>query len=108
MSANEPSSVQLRIDPGVIAGVGSADGKVRAFKGIPYAAPPVGPLRWKPPQAVQPWEGVRSAVGFGARAMQEHIWDDMFFFDPGPSEDCLYLNVWTPAKDALAKLPVMV
>jgi para-nitrobenzyl esterase len=108
MSANEPLSVQLRTDSGVIAGVASADGKVRVFKGIPYAAPPVGPLRWKSPQPVQSWEGARPAVEFGARAMQERIWDDMFFFDPGPSEDCLYLNVWTPAKDASARLPVMV
>ena len=106
MSASEPTSVQLRIDSGAIKGVESADGKVRVFKGIPYAAAPVGPLRWKPPQPVLPWEGVRPAVEFGARAMQDHIWDDMFFFDPGPSEDCLYLNVWTPALGG--SRPVMV
>ncbi|HUG12518.1 MAG TPA: carboxylesterase/lipase family protein [Opitutaceae bacterium] len=108
LEAKELRTVQLQTALGTLEGVESTDGRVRAFKGIPYAAPPVGSLRWKPPQPVQRWEGVRPAIEFGARAMQEHIWDDMFFFDPGPSEDCLYLNVWTPAKDTSAKLPVMV
>ena len=79
-----------------------------AFKGIPYAAPPVGPLRWKPPQPLAPWTGVRKALKFGARCMQGRIYDDMVFRDPGPSEDCLYLNVWTSAPSAAARLPVMV
>ena len=93
---------------GDLEGVVSGDGMVRAFKGIPYAAPPVGPLRWQPPQPVKPWTGVRDATRFGPRAMQAHMWDDMFFFDNGPSEDCLYLNVWSPAAPATVKRPVMV
>jgi len=103
----------LRTDPvrtvnGLLEGVVSADDKVRTFKGIPYAAPPVGSLRWKPPQPAPSWTGVHKAVDYGPRAMQGHIWDDMFFHDNGPSEDCLYLNLWMPEHHATGKLPVMV
>ena len=105
--AAEPRRVQQTTLDGVLEGTLSADGRVRSFKGIPYAAPPVGPLRWKPPQPVAPWANVRPAVEFGARPMQGRIFDDMVFHDPGPSEDCLYLNLWLPEKRA-AKLPVMV
>ena len=108
MSAQPVSYVQLRTADGVLEGVVSGDGMVRTFKGIPYAAPPVGSLRWKAPQPVQPWTGVRKAADYGPRAMQGQIWDDMFFHDAGPSEDCLYLNLWMPAQPATAKLPVMV
>ncbi|HVZ64025.1 MAG TPA: carboxylesterase family protein [Lacunisphaera sp.] len=90
---------------GDVEGDVTTDG-VSAFKGIPYAAPPVGALRWQPPQPVAPWTGIRPAHAFGARAMQGRIFSDMRFFDTGPSEDCLYLNVWAPAK--AEKLPVMV
>lgn len=88
---------------------GSAAGSaVRTFKGIPFAAPPIGTLRWQPPQPGKPWEGIRKADSFGPRCMQAPIYSDMVFRDAGPSEDCLYLNVWTPATKANAKLPVMV
>jgi para-nitrobenzyl esterase len=100
--------VEQRTANGVLRGVVSADGKVRTFKGIPYAAPPVGPLRWKPPQPVAPWTGVRQATEYGARCMQAPIYSDMIFHDSGPSEDCLYLNLWMPAAPAQARLPVMV
>jgi para-nitrobenzyl esterase len=93
---------------GTVEGTTSADGEVRIFKGIPFAAPPVGDLRWKAPQPVAPWSGVRKATEFGPRCMQGRIYDDMVFRDSGPSEDCLYLNVWTPATSADAHLPVMV
>jgi para-nitrobenzyl esterase len=99
---------QVRTASGVVEGASSADGKIHIFKGIPFAAPPVGPLRWKEPQPVASWDGVRKATEFGARCMQGRIYNDMIFRDPGPSEDCLYLNVWTPAASADAKLPVMV
>jgi para-nitrobenzyl esterase len=98
-----------RLDAGAISGVlvekeGAAP--VRAFKGIPFAAPPVGALRWKPPQPVAPWEGVRACDTFGPVCPQPAV---PFFLVPGPrSEDCLYLNVWTGAADPGAKLPVMV
>ncbi|HEY1465028.1 MAG TPA: carboxylesterase/lipase family protein [Terriglobales bacterium] len=87
---------------------GKQDGAVRTFLGIPYAAPPVGGLRWKAPQPVAKWRGVRKATEFGARCMQGPIYPDMIFRDSGSSEDCLYLNVWTPSKNAKEKLPVMV
>ena len=70
---------------------------VHSFKGIPYAAPPVGALRWKPPQPGLDWTGVRKADHFGPRAMQPPIYSDMVFRSDGMSEDCLYLNVWVPA-----------
>jgi para-nitrobenzyl esterase len=84
------------------------EGKVRAFLGIPYAAPPVGDLRWRAPGPPAKWKGVRDATQYGARCMQAHVFADMVFQDSGPSEDCLYLNVFAPA-DAKPKseLPVM-
>jgi para-nitrobenzyl esterase len=103
-----PTRAQVRTDAGTVEGTASADGKVQVFKGIPYAAPPVGPLRWKEPQPVVHWDGARKATEFGARCMQGNVFGDMAFRDSGPSEDCLYLNVWTPKADAGAKLPVMV
>jgi para-nitrobenzyl esterase len=99
---------QVRTASGSVEGTTSADGEVRIFEGIPFAAPPVGELRWKAPQPVAAWTGVRTATEFGARCMQGNIYSDMIFRDSGPSEDCLYLNVWTPAKSAAAHLPVMV
>ena len=100
--------VQLRTANGVLEGVVSPDGKVRTFKGIPYAAPPVGPLRWKAPQPAPSWTGVRRAVDYPPRCMQGRIFDDMVFNDEGPSEDCLYLNIWMPANPPEPRLPVMV
>jgi para-nitrobenzyl esterase len=101
-------SVQQRTASGVLEGVVSADGKVRTFKGVPYAAPPVGLLRWKPPQPAAPWTGVRNATDYGPRCMQTRVFDDMIFHDAGPSEDCLYLNLWLPEQHSQARLPVMV
>ncbi len=93
---------------GQVQGTASRDAKVRIFKGIPFAAPPVGPLRWKLPQPPANWSGIRHASEFGPRCMQAPVFNDMIFRDKGPSEDCLYLNVWTPAVSATQKLPVMV
>ena len=92
---------------------GTLEGKrevsgVRSFKGIPFAQPPMGELRWKPPQPPKNWEGVRKADKFGPRTTQRPIFGDMGFRSNGMSEDCLYLNVWTPAKSSKAKLPVLV
>jgi para-nitrobenzyl esterase len=98
----------VQTDKGAVQGSTSADSKVHIFKGIPYAAPPVGELRWKAPQPSASWEGTRSAVEFGPRCMQTNVFGDMVFRDKGPSEDCLYLNVWTPSEAANAHLPVMV
>jgi para-nitrobenzyl esterase len=82
---------------------------VRSFKGIPFAQPPVGELRWREPQPPQNWTGVRKADAFGARCMQRTgPGADYWFRSNGMSEDCLYLNVWTPAKSAKQRLPVLV
>jgi para-nitrobenzyl esterase len=96
----------VRVDTGRVKG--AASNGVTAFKGIPFAAPPVGALRWKAPQPAPDWKGVRDATAFGPRCMQGNIYGDMVFRDKGPSEDCLYLNVWSPATSAKAHLPVMV
>jgi para-nitrobenzyl esterase len=85
------------------------NGTQKAFLGLPYAAPPVGDLRWRAPRTPLSWAGVRDATKFGARCEQWHIWDDYIFQDAGPSEDCLFLNIYAPAKaKPSAKLPVMV
>ncbi len=99
---------QVRTEAGAVEGSTSTDGKIQIFRGIPYAAPPVGALRWKEPQPVAAWQGVRKATEFGARCMQGNVFGDMVFRDAAPSEDCLYLNVWTPKASSDAKLPVMV
>jgi para-nitrobenzyl esterase len=102
------AQVRVHTEAGLVEGTTSADRKVTIFKGIPFAAPPVGELRWKEPQPVARWTGVKKATEFGARCMQARIYEDMVFRDTGPSEDCLYLNVWTPGVSAKTKLPVMV
>jgi para-nitrobenzyl esterase len=93
---------------GVVISLAAPRSGVRAFKGIPFAAPPVGHLRWKPPQPVEKWEGELQADRFGPRAMQLPLFDDMQFRSNGMSEDCLYLNVWTPARSGKERLPVLV
>jgi para-nitrobenzyl esterase len=82
---------------------------VRTFKGIPFAQPPVGDLRWREPQPVKNWTGARNADQFGPRCMQRTSpGADYWFRSNGMSEDCLYLNVWTPAKSGDERLPVLV
>ena len=91
----------VKIDSGLVSGVGSGTA-VRSYKGIPFAAPPVGDLRWKAPQPVKPWSGIHVANEYPKNCPQ-------FPFVPGPqSEDCLGLNVWTPARSPSERLPVMV
>lgn len=101
--ANHP---QIKTSDGVLAG--NDESGIYSFKGIPFAAPPVGKYRWREPQPVEKWKGVRKADKFGPRAMQRPIFGDMNFRSNGMSEDCLYLNVWTPAKTFDEKLPVLV
>ena len=90
-----------KVEGGITNGVAS-------FEGIPFAAPPLGDLRWKAPQPVVPWTGTRKADAFGPSPMQDAIWAVLMSSPARISEDCLYLNVWTPAKSPAEKLPVMV
>ena len=108
---------QVKVENGILEGLPAADPRITSFKGIPFAAPPVGENRWKAPQPAENWEGVRKAYHFGPISMQEIPGEDPNAFyskewhvDPEipMSEDCLYLNVWTPAKSADEKLPVMI
>ena len=99
---------QVRTANGVVEGRGTQRSGVRIFRGIPFAQPPTGELRWREPQPVKNWNGVRQTVDFGPRCMQAPIFDDMRFRSNGVSEDCLYLNVWTPAKSNRERLPVLV
>src|SRR6202451_2093800 len=108
LPAQASNPLVIKTDQGKVEGKMSADGQARDFLGIPYAAPPVGPLRWKPPQPAAKWQGLRQATSFGSRCMQQEHFSDMVFRDPGESEDCLTLNVWAPAAKSKDKLPVMV
>ncbi|TWI63492.1 para-nitrobenzyl esterase [Pseudoduganella lurida] len=105
-TAHAAPATIVQVDGGRIEG--TLEDGIRAFKGIPYAAAPVGTLRWQAPQPVQPWTGVRSAGAFGNRCMQLPLYSDMVFRAAGMSEDCLFLNVWAPADATRKKLPVLV
>src|SRR6266496_2796161 len=97
----------IKIDTGQIEGVVSGD--VLSFKGIPYAAPPVGDLRWREPQPVKPWQGVRKANEYGHDCMQQPAPGDAAAAGGPFGEDCLMVNVWRPAaKKPGEKLPVLV
>jgi len=103
----QSTAPRVKIANGTLEGVAEPSG-IHAYKGIPFAAPPVGNLRWKAPQPAQNWTNVRPAKQFGPRAMQRALFGDMSFRSSGMGEDCLYLNVWTPAKSGKEKLPVLV
>lgn len=90
----------VKLDSGLISG--ETDGEIKVFRGIPYAAPPVGELRWKAPQPPQPWTGIRQSTQFGPSCPQPQESASSMY-----SEDCLSLNVWTPTTQSQAKLPVM-
>lgn len=104
----------IKVEGGLIEGTTNTAGDIHIFKGIPFAAPPVGELRWKAPQPVQPWEGVKKCTAFSASPMQAKpapfmFWSSEFLIPEEPiSEDCLYLNVWSGAKSAAEKRPVLV
>ncbi|WP_374408305.1 carboxylesterase/lipase family protein [Pelagerythrobacter sp.] len=102
-AAAQTAEPTARIDTGAISG--TAEGDVQAFHGVPYAAPPVGPLRWKAPQPPTPWDDVRDATAFGnacPQPLREEAWAQV----GAQSEDCLFLNVWRPARSG--KYPVIV
>jgi para-nitrobenzyl esterase len=103
----------VQTQSGLVQGVANASATVTSFKGIPYAAPPVGDLRWKEPQPPLSWEGIRVASEFCASCIQEKPgsrlpWTEEFMVQNDISEDCLFLNIWTPARTAEDKLAVLV
>jgi len=89
-SDNETATPVVKTANGTLEGINKSG--IRTFKGIPFAAPPVGDLRWREPQPVMNWDGVRKADKFGPRAMQRPLFADMVFRSNGMSEDCLYLT----------------
>ena len=108
---------EVRVENGIVRGLPAADPRITSFKGIPFAAPPIGENRWRAPQPVKDWDGVLEAYTWAPIAMQarpgvskEDIYAREWHVDPNVpmSEDCLYLNVWTPAKSPDEKLPVYV
>ena len=103
--AATPSN-EVKIDTGKLKGA-SKDG-VTSFKGIPFAQPPVGDLRWRPPQAAKPWTDVRSAIDYGPDCAQLPFPGDAAPLGVPPAEDCIYANVRAPDGSAGKKLPVMV
>jgi len=102
----ETVTLQVKTQYGVLEGF-EEDG-VKKFLGVPFAQAPVGELRWKAPQPVQAWEGVREAKQFGDDPMQLDVFGDMAFRGSGRSEDCLYLNIWTAAATTADALPVLI
>jgi len=113
-TSNNSAIEKIKIDGGYISGTTNSSGDIRIFKGIPFAAPPVAELRWKAPQPVQSWNGVKLCHKFGPSPMQAKpvpfsMWSEEFLIPEEPiSEDCLYLNVWTGAKSANERRPVIV
>src|SRR5665213_1959538 len=114
--ARVPQPRPVQMENGRVLGVLTPDAQVIAYKGIPYAQPPIDELRWRAPQPIfGKWKKVLYAQDFGPHCIQSGSFPDMVFHDPGPSEDCLTLNVWTPSsatarseRKGAAGLPVMV
>ena len=102
--ANEKPGPSIKVETGTLAG--SVAGGVESWKGIPFAAPPVGPLRWRAPQPAAHWKGVRPATAYRNDCMQKPFPSDAAPLGTPPAEDCLYMNVWRPAGKA-SKLPVI-
>lgn len=100
--------VQTKIVNGIIEGNYDTKSRLSMYFGIPYAKPPVGNLRWKAPLPITNWTGIKQTKKFGPRAVQAFPFNDMVFRSDGVSEDCLYLNVWSPAKRNEKDLPVLV
>jgi para-nitrobenzyl esterase len=108
-AAYQKPAPRVAIDTGTIEGVVDSASGVYVFRGVPYATPPVGELRWKPPQPPKSWSGVRDAKQLGHNCIQHQPYSDIDPYTAGISEDCLYLNIWTSSLDTrAAKKPVLV
>ncbi|NBA88931.1 carboxylesterase family protein [Emticicia sp. CRIBPO] len=105
---NNAFAVQTTVQNGIIEGNYDTKTGIQTYFGVPFAKPPVGNLRWKAPQPAENWKGVKQTKKFSARPMQSVVFGDMNSRSDGVSEDCLYLNVWTPAKRNTKGLPVLV
>lgn len=114
VAAYKPAPDVVRTNAGPVSGTVNKEGNVRIFRGIPFAAPPLGDLRWKAPQPVASWKEVKACHSFGPSPMQAppvpfSMWSEEFLIPKHPiSEDCLYLNVWTGAQSEKEKRPVLV
>lgn len=110
LAAQNPNAfpVQVKTEYGIIEGNYDTHTGIQSYLGVPFAKPPVGELRWKAPQEPESWEGIKETKKFGPRPMQTLIFGDMRSRSDGVSEDCLYLNIWTPAKRNTSDLPVLV
>ncbi len=106
--SNNAFAVQTTLDNGIIEGNYDTQTGIQTYFGVPFAKPPIGELRWKAPQPVTSWKGVKETKKFGPRPMQTIVFGDMDSRSDGVSEDCLYLNVWTPAKRNTKDLPVLL
>ncbi len=100
--------VQTKTEQGTIEGNYNTHSNLQTYFGVPFAQPPVGELRWKAPQPLKNWEGIQETKTFGPRPMQTMVFGDMKSRSNGVSEDCLYLNIWTPATRNTKDLPVLV
>lgn len=105
---NNAFAVQTTVENGIIEGNYDTKTGIQTYFGVPFAKPPVGNLRWKAPQPADNWQGVKETKKFSPRPMQKIVFGDMNSRSNGLSEDCLYLNVWTPAKRTTKGLPVLL
>jgi para-nitrobenzyl esterase len=100
--------VQVKLKKGIIEGNYNTHTGMQTYFGVPFAKPPIGELRWKAPQPLESWKGIKETKAFGPRPMQTMVFGDMKSRSNGVSEDCLYLNIWTPTTRNLKDLPVLV
>jgi para-nitrobenzyl esterase len=112
-TATRPGGSPVHVESGLVAAAHGTHPAISVYRGIPFAAPPVGPLRWRPPERATAWQGVRDAGAFGPSCQQELRrkllpWTEEYMPQGEVSEDCLSLNVWTPAEGASQPLPVLV
>ncbi|MGB5228736.1 MAG: carboxylesterase family protein [Eudoraea sp.] len=105
---NNAFSVKVKVENGIIEGNYNTHTGIQTYFGVPFAKPPIGDLRWKAPQPLDNWDGIKETKTFGPRPMQTLVFGDMKSRSNGVSEDCLYLNIWTPATRNIKDLPVLL